>query len=223
MQPHRPQTSFHTPPSSPPPTQASPPLPHALSPSSSHHHHLPPPHPRPTAQNPRRPPPPHPPPHAPHRLLPPPRPHPPSTLRQRHLATLTTLLHTALSSNDLPRAARAYALLLRTPTTDIRTFWRLGVELLLRRNEPQRAVELVTRLALAYPYQKGTHALHAALNDGEYGGEEGRLARPSVLEFVPALLEVLVLVGEEEGGARGGGGGCGRGWRGGWWGRRGRR
>ncbi|KAI5838704.1 hypothetical protein DFP73DRAFT_616619 [Morchella snyderi] len=199
-----PQTSFHTPPIFPPRPRKRPPPPRSRSPSPTptttttttparHTLHAGPRPPTATLT------------HLTAHALPP-APLPPTTLRQRHLATLTTLLHHALATNDLARASRAYALLLRTPTTDIRAFWRPGAELLLRRGDHARAVELLARLALAYPYNKGTHALHSALSAGEEGvrwggidggGEEaGKMVRPSVLEFVPALLEVLVLVGE---------------------------
>jgi RNA polymerase I specific initiation factor len=62
-------------------------------------------------------------------------------LRMQHLAVLTAILHRYLLEGDIPRASRAWALLLRTQVNgkgiDIRTsgYWGIGAELLIRSGE----------------------------------------------------------------------------------------
>lgn len=62
-------------------------------------------------------------------------------LRVHHLGVLATVLHRSLLQGDIPRASRAWALLLRTQIdgkgVDIRTsgYWGIGAELLIREGE----------------------------------------------------------------------------------------
>lgn len=62
-------------------------------------------------------------------------------LRVHHIGVLTTVLHRCLNQGDIPRASKAWALLLRTQidgkAVDIRTsgYWCKGAELLVRSGE----------------------------------------------------------------------------------------
>lgn len=66
-------------------------------------------------------------------------------LRRHHLGVLTTLLHRCLAEGDIPRASRAWALLLRAESggfpIDIRNtgYWGIGAELLIRGQESNAA------------------------------------------------------------------------------------
>lgn len=65
----------------------------------------------------------------------------PSHLKIRHLGVLTTILQRCLAEGDIPRASKAWALLLRAQVggkgVDLRStgYWSLGAELLIRRGE----------------------------------------------------------------------------------------
>ncbi|KAG9241032.1 hypothetical protein BJ878DRAFT_522747 [Calycina marina] len=64
-----------------------------------------------------------------------------SALRSRHLNVLTAILHKCLLDSDIPRAKRAYAMLIRTQISgqgvDIRNsgYWGIGAELLMRSSQ----------------------------------------------------------------------------------------
>ncbi|KAK8079521.1 hypothetical protein PG997_007339 [Apiospora hydei] len=57
--------------------------------------------------------------------------------RMRHLNTLTAIMHRCLHDGDIPRAKRAFNLLIRTKDVDIRVngLWNIGVEILMREGE----------------------------------------------------------------------------------------
>jgi hypothetical protein len=63
-------------------------------------------------------------------------------LRMQHFAVLTAILHKCLMEGDIPRASRAWAMLIRAQFggigVDIRStgYWGIGAELLLRANDP---------------------------------------------------------------------------------------
>lgn len=65
----------------------------------------------------------------------------PSHLKVRHLSVLTAILQRCLAEGDIPRASKAWALLLRAQVggkgVDLRStgYWSLGAELLIRRGE----------------------------------------------------------------------------------------
>ncbi|OBT66237.1 hypothetical protein VE03_04374 [Pseudogymnoascus sp. 23342-1-I1] len=65
----------------------------------------------------------------------------PSHLKVRHLGVLTAILQRCLAEGDIPRASKAWALLLRVQVggkgVDLRStgYWSLGAELLIRRGE----------------------------------------------------------------------------------------
>ncbi|KFY07643.1 hypothetical protein V492_06953 [Pseudogymnoascus sp. VKM F-4246] len=65
----------------------------------------------------------------------------PSHLKVRHLGVLTAILQRCLAEGDIPRATKAWALLLRAEVggkgVDLRStgYWSLGAELLIRRGE----------------------------------------------------------------------------------------
>ncbi|OBT45430.1 hypothetical protein VE00_04599 [Pseudogymnoascus sp. WSF 3629] len=65
----------------------------------------------------------------------------PSHLKVRHLGVLTAILQRCLAEGDIPRASKAWALLLRAQVggkgVDLRStgYWSLGAELLIRRGE----------------------------------------------------------------------------------------
>jgi hypothetical protein len=58
----------------------------------------------------------------------------PRSLVTRRLRNVTTILHLALLRRDIPRAERAFALLLRSEKhgVSLTTLWELGLEILLR-------------------------------------------------------------------------------------------
>ncbi|RYP55063.1 hypothetical protein DL768_000379 [Monosporascus sp. mg162] len=57
--------------------------------------------------------------------------------RLRHLSTMTAILHRCLSEGDIPRAKRAFGLLVQTKEVDIRLghLWAVGSEILMRDGE----------------------------------------------------------------------------------------
>ncbi|RYP91730.1 hypothetical protein DL770_002171 [Monosporascus sp. CRB-9-2] len=57
--------------------------------------------------------------------------------RLRHLSTMTAILHRCLSEGDIPRAKRAFGLLVQTRDVDIRLnhLWAVGSEILMRDGE----------------------------------------------------------------------------------------
>ncbi|KAK8051129.1 hypothetical protein PG993_002514 [Apiospora rasikravindrae] len=57
--------------------------------------------------------------------------------RMRHLNTLTAIMHRCLHDGDIPRAKRAFNLLVRTKDVDIRVngLWNIGIEILMREGE----------------------------------------------------------------------------------------
>ncbi|KAL0632357.1 hypothetical protein Q9L58_008751 [Maublancomyces gigas] len=129
-----------------------------------------------------------------HNLLPPPP--LPLFLRTKHLSAMTALLHRSLLERDYPRASRAFGLLLRCRAVDIRTMWSIGLEILLHRPDTQnfaRAIEFVNRMVLEYPYTNNIHSYHPAFGRGVVGRVN---VRPSVVEFYPALFNMLVKASE---------------------------
>lgn len=69
----------------------------------------------------------------------------PSHLKVRHLGVLTAIMQRCLAEGDIPRASKAWALLLRAQVggkgVDLRStgYWSLGAELLIRRGEQPTA------------------------------------------------------------------------------------
>ncbi|KAI0013103.1 hypothetical protein F4779DRAFT_476882 [Xylariaceae sp. FL0662B] len=59
--------------------------------------------------------------------------------RLKHLNTLTAVMHRCLNDGDVPRAKRAFGLLLRTKDVDIRlkNLWAVGSEILMRDGETE--------------------------------------------------------------------------------------
>ncbi|RYO86320.1 hypothetical protein DL766_009663 [Monosporascus sp. MC13-8B] len=57
--------------------------------------------------------------------------------RLRHLSTVTAILHRCLGEGDIPRARRAFGLLVRTREVDVRLshLWAVGSEILMRDGE----------------------------------------------------------------------------------------
>jgi len=76
----------------------------------------------------------------------------PRSLVTRRLRNVTTILHLSLLRRDIPRAERAFALLLRSEKhgTSLTTLWELGLEILLRssRVSPSAAEEFLGRVRL---------------------------------------------------------------------------
>jgi hypothetical protein len=60
-----------------------------------------------------------------------------SPARIRHLSTMMAILHRCLDAGDMPRARRAFSLLLQTRDVDVRLhgMWTLGTEILMRDGE----------------------------------------------------------------------------------------
>ncbi|KAK7981690.1 hypothetical protein PG996_009379 [Apiospora saccharicola] len=60
--------------------------------------------------------------------------------RMRHLSTLMAIMHRCLHEGDIPRAKRAFNLLIRTKDVDVRVngLWNIGVEILMREGEQQK-------------------------------------------------------------------------------------
>ncbi|KAK5624443.1 hypothetical protein RRF57_000159 [Xylaria bambusicola] len=65
------------------------------------------------------------------------------TERMRHLSTMTAIMHRCLRDGDIPRAKRAFGLLLRTRDVDIRldNLWAIGSEILMRDGEEAKDEE----------------------------------------------------------------------------------
>ncbi|KAI0505773.1 hypothetical protein F5B22DRAFT_496767 [Xylaria bambusicola] len=65
------------------------------------------------------------------------------TERMRHLSTMAAIMHRCLRDGDIPRAKRAFGLLLRTRDVDIRLddLWAIGSEILMRDGEEARDEE----------------------------------------------------------------------------------
>lgn len=59
----------------------------------------------------------------------------PYSLRAKHQAVMTAILHRSLLEGDYARASRAYGLLIRCTEVDVRRIWGIGLEILLRRPE----------------------------------------------------------------------------------------
>ncbi|KAI1079084.1 hypothetical protein F5B20DRAFT_571116 [Whalleya microplaca] len=59
--------------------------------------------------------------------------------RLKHLSTLTAVMHRCLNDGDIPRAKRAFGLLLQTRDVDIRlkNLWAVGSEILMRDGETE--------------------------------------------------------------------------------------
>lgn len=146
----------------------------------------------------------------------PPAPGVPYSLRNKHLAVITTILHRSIMENDFSRASRAYGLLIRCKDVDIRSIWGLGVEILLKRGGFQdgeeeeghqgyrpenleKAVEFLNRLILFYPYHKRMHTHHPSLLSSSTSKKPRWAIRPSVLEFYPALFGLLIKASERAG------------------------
>jgi hypothetical protein len=74
------------------------------------------------------------------------------SLVTRRLRNITTILHLALLRRDIPRAERAFAILLRSAKhgTSLSTLWELGLEILLRstRVSASAAEEFLGRVRL---------------------------------------------------------------------------
>ncbi|KAI5788323.1 RNA polymerase I-specific initiation factor-domain-containing protein [Geopyxis carbonaria] len=155
-----------------------------------------------------------------HNLVPVPQ--APWNLRAKHIAVITTLLHRCLLTHDWTRARRAYGLLLRGKDVDVRRVWGVGVDILLRVGETEKAVEFLDRLVLFFPYRARLHGQHPALavstghgeaeggkseGEGKEGGQgkgrgrgkrkkqpraDTRAPHPSAIEFNPALFSLLI-------------------------------
>lgn len=92
--------------------------------------------------------------------------------RMRHLSTLTAIMHRCLHDGDIPRAKRAFNLLLRTKDVDIRVngLWNIGVEILMREGEQQQKPQQQT---------SGTDTGDAAADDkGKQPEDPWRLGEP---------------------------------------------
>lgn len=76
----------------------------------------------------------------------------PRSLATRRLRNITTILHLSLLRRDIPRAERAFALLLRSEKhgVSLNTLWELGLEVLIRstRVSPTAAEEFLGRVRL---------------------------------------------------------------------------
>lgn len=115
---------------------------------------------------------------------------------------VTTILHRALLEADYPRAARAFALLIRCRGTDLRPLWSIGLDLLLRNPATTiptnantgKAIEYLNRLILFYPYRPRLHAHHPAIisTARRKEGDIGRMGAASALDFYPALFRLCV-------------------------------
>ncbi|KAJ1331904.1 RNA polymerase I-specific transcription initiation factor RRN11 [Microdochium nivale] len=57
--------------------------------------------------------------------------------RLRHISVMTALVHRCLAEGDIPRARRAFGLLVQTRDVDIKlgNFWLVGAEILMRKGE----------------------------------------------------------------------------------------
>ncbi|KAK8128491.1 hypothetical protein PG984_009599 [Apiospora sp. TS-2023a] len=77
--------------------------------------------------------------------------------RMRHLSTLTAIMHRCLHEGDIPRAKRAFNLLIRTKDVDIRVngLWNIGVEILMREGEQQKQQQQPNATADAAADDKG--------------------------------------------------------------------
>lgn len=77
--------------------------------------------------------------------------------RMRHLSTLTAIMHRCLHEGDIPRAKRAFNLLIRTKDVDIRVngLWNIGVEILMREGEQQKQQPSITTTDTAAAADKG--------------------------------------------------------------------
>ncbi|KAG0635455.1 RNA polymerase I-specific initiation factor-domain-containing protein [Tuber brumale] len=127
----------------------------------------------------------------------------PFSLRAKHLAVITTILHRTLLGADYPRAARAFALLIRCKGIDLRHLWSIGLDLLLRgpttaaptNANTEKAIEYLNRLILFYPYRPRIHAHHPAIisTARRKEGDIGRTGSASALEFYPALFRLRVM------------------------------
>lgn len=73
-------------------------------------------------------------------------------LKTRRLRNLTTILHLSLLRRDIPRAEKAFAILLRSESDGVKlsTLWELGLEILLRstRVSASAAEEFLGRVRL---------------------------------------------------------------------------
>lgn len=72
-----------------------------------------------------------------HGLFLPPQKH--ESLRARHHAILSAILHKSVMTRDWARAKRAFAMLIRTENIDIRKIWPLGCDILLMCPPPEQA------------------------------------------------------------------------------------
>ncbi|KAG9227936.1 hypothetical protein BJ875DRAFT_21501 [Amylocarpus encephaloides] len=80
-------------------------------------------------------------------------------LRMQHFGVLTAILHRSLLERDIPRATRAYSLLLRTEpsgqSVDIKStgYWAIGAELLIRSQERPSNIHDVSGLRPRQDYE----------------------------------------------------------------------
>ncbi|KAK8091067.1 hypothetical protein PG994_000572 [Apiospora phragmitis] len=123
--------------------------------------------------------------------------------RMQHLNTLTAIMHRCLHEGDIPRAKRAFNLLIRTKDVDIRVngLWNIGVEILMREGEqPQQPQQ---QPASTNNTTTATDA--AAADKGKQPEDPWQLGQPLVDDDVASHLEqdTQVTVAEEKAGEEG--------------------
>jgi RNA polymerase I-specific transcription initiation factor RRN11 len=82
----------------------------------------------------------------------------PSTERKQHIKTLFDVLHVSILRQDLLRARRAWAILVRCPDVDTQPLWRIGLGLILGwpdESEESQAKEQVRFLKGVLTSEKG--------------------------------------------------------------------
>jgi hypothetical protein len=82
----------------------------------------------------------------------------PSTERKQHIKTLFDVLHVSILRQDLLRARRAWAILIRCPDVDTQPLWRIGLGLILGwpdESEESQAKEQVRFLKGVLTSEKG--------------------------------------------------------------------
>ncbi|KAK8029054.1 hypothetical protein PG991_006110 [Apiospora marii] len=96
--------------------------------------------------------------------------------RMQHLSTLTAIMHRCLHDGDIPRAKRAFNLLIRTKDVDIRVngLWNIGVEILMREGEQPKQQQPNTTTTT------GTGTGDAADDKGKQPEDPWRLGEPLV-------------------------------------------
>ncbi|RYP58299.1 hypothetical protein DL769_009019 [Monosporascus sp. CRB-8-3] len=93
--------------------------------------------------------------------------------RLRHLSTMTAILHRCLSEGDIPRAKRAFGLLVQTREVDIRLnhLWAVGSEILMRDGETEQQQQQRRRRGSRRSGDDTTAAVAEAAGDTTDHGE----------------------------------------------------